>query len=496
MSMLGHKHTPEMRAKMSAARRGHRYTPETRARLSAALKGHVVSPETRAKMSAAKRRHVFSPETRAKISAANRGRVVSPETRAKISAALSGPNSPAWLGGNLRNLYAWAFNEELKEEVRRRDFYKCQLCGVPQAECKTALSVHHINYNKKDSDPLNLITLCVSCHSRTNMRRQYWKVRLEASAERENMSDTGIFYDVPFETYHAWEGLSRSRCWTLYGETPARFKWEQDHPDETTTKAMRDGAAIHMMLLEPERFKAEYIVGGPVNERTGKPFGEETKAYAEWSAAQAKPVLPQATYDTGLALSQAIHADPYLGKLLATMKTEVSLQWTQAESGLLLKGRLDAVNTHAGVIVDLKTCQSASAQRFGSDAYRNGYLFQAAMYAEGLKACGHEFKTYILAALEKEPPYQIQCFRIGEEQIELGRAQVADALRSLALCEKYQDWPAYPTGLQDLLLPGWAGQEWSAYSEGLEEELKRRAQLAGRALPLEEEKEDDDGYIT
>jgi len=57
---------------------------------------------------------------------------------------LKGSTHPNWLGGISRAPYAWTFNAELKEEVRRRDGYKCQLCGMPQAECKKALPVHHI----------------------------------------------------------------------------------------------------------------------------------------------------------------------------------------------------------------------------------------------------------------------------------------------------------------------------------------------------------------
>lgn len=46
-------HSPEARAKMSAARKGCKASPETRAKLSAVLKGKKRSAETRARMSAA-----------------------------------------------------------------------------------------------------------------------------------------------------------------------------------------------------------------------------------------------------------------------------------------------------------------------------------------------------------------------------------------------------------------------------------------------------------
>lgn len=84
---VGRVKTPEECAKISAAHIGKKPSSETRAKLSAAHKGRKLSPEHRAKLSAVKigKRHTI--ESRAKISAAHKGREFSPEHRAKIAAA-------------------------------------------------------------------------------------------------------------------------------------------------------------------------------------------------------------------------------------------------------------------------------------------------------------------------------------------------------------------------------------------------------------------------
>jgi len=88
-------HSPEAQANMSAAatRRKKRkpFSAEARANMSASKMGHKHSPETRAKISAAQQN--ISPEIRAKISAAKTGQKHSAETRAKISATLRRINS-------------------------------------------------------------------------------------------------------------------------------------------------------------------------------------------------------------------------------------------------------------------------------------------------------------------------------------------------------------------------------------------------------------------
>ena len=73
--------------------------------------------------------------------------------------------------------YPMDWTDDLRESIRRRDGYVCQLCGIHQGELKgfiKKLDVHHIDYNKDNLDPDNLITLCKNCHMKTNYNRNYW----------------------------------------------------------------------------------------------------------------------------------------------------------------------------------------------------------------------------------------------------------------------------------------------------------------------------------
>ena len=74
--------------------------------------------------------------------------------------------------------YSSEFDNPLKEQIRFRDKYKCKLCGCPQIENGKQLDVHHIDYNKKNNDIYNLISLCKSCHMKTNNNRKYWRFKL------------------------------------------------------------------------------------------------------------------------------------------------------------------------------------------------------------------------------------------------------------------------------------------------------------------------------
>ena len=41
-------------------------------------------------------------------------------------------------------------------------------------KCLIKLSIHHIDYNKKNCKEDNLISLCVHCHGLTNKNRNSW----------------------------------------------------------------------------------------------------------------------------------------------------------------------------------------------------------------------------------------------------------------------------------------------------------------------------------
>jgi hypothetical protein len=92
------------------------------------------------------------------------------EWRVKIS----GENNSSWRDGKSLEPYTQEFNEQFKYLIRVRDGFTCQLCGVPERECYKSLSVHHIDYDKKNCLSTNLITLCLSCNAKVNFNREYW----------------------------------------------------------------------------------------------------------------------------------------------------------------------------------------------------------------------------------------------------------------------------------------------------------------------------------
>jgi len=116
-----------------------------------------------------KKGHIPNEGVRRKISLANKGRKLSEETRKNISSSKLGEKHWNWQGGRSFELYGFDWTELLRHSIRTRDCFVCQICK------KNGWVVHHIDYNKKNCNPDNLITLCNSCHTKTNFNRKVWR---------------------------------------------------------------------------------------------------------------------------------------------------------------------------------------------------------------------------------------------------------------------------------------------------------------------------------
>lgn len=198
-ALRGKKRSPlsvEHRVKLSAAHRGKHHPAETRNKMSMSQKRRLQNPAARAKISntmlgsrnpnfgkhpsAATRlkiseaghRRFQDPVERTKLSEANRGRTFSAKHRLNLSESQRGGNNHSWRGGISFEPYSTDWTRTLRRSIRERDRYTCRLCGKQQSD--VAFAVHHADYDKKNCDPANLVTLCQSCHSKTNVNREYW----------------------------------------------------------------------------------------------------------------------------------------------------------------------------------------------------------------------------------------------------------------------------------------------------------------------------------
>jgi len=83
-----------------------------------------------------------------------------------------GKNNSYWNGGTSSYKHAGEWNK-LKEEIKKRDNYTCQRCGSIKN-----IDTHHIDFTKDNHEPLNLISLCRSCHKNLHNKNLFCKFKI------------------------------------------------------------------------------------------------------------------------------------------------------------------------------------------------------------------------------------------------------------------------------------------------------------------------------
>jgi len=184
-ALLGKHLSEKTKKKLSEIRKGKKHTEETKRKMSfirmgnqwgKGLKGYKQTEEHKKKVSKGRKLrkkrlgYLNSLETRTKISKALVGRKLPEEVRKKMSENRKKEKHWNWQGGISCEPYSIDWTETLKRAIKERDKYICQLCGATPE----ILFIHHIDYDKKNCNPDNLITLCRSCHMKTNYNRNYW----------------------------------------------------------------------------------------------------------------------------------------------------------------------------------------------------------------------------------------------------------------------------------------------------------------------------------
>lgn len=217
------------------------------------------------------------------------------------------------------------------------------------------------------------------------------------------------------------------------------------------------GRAAHVRILEGrDAYEAAFALGGPINEKTGRPFGAGTKAFTEWAEAQGKPVLSQEQVDLVEQMAAGVGMNDEAVALLLYGRAEGV---ARAEyCGTPCQIRIDWLHPHRG-IVDFKTCDDLTW--FEADARRYGYHRQMAFYravltqamgnmtvdcAERGDAAGAPVPVHLIA-VEKKEPFRCGVWRVSEETLAQAQRENEAAIRRLLACRESGEWP---TGFEEI----------------------------------------------
>lgn len=303
------------------------------------------------------------------------------------------------------------------------------------------------------------------------------------------------------EAYHALPEVGGSTLVKIYNDCPAAWKYGENEP----TKALVDGIAAHVCVLEPSLFAERFVRGidpadYPLALDTNKSMeswlkdrgikGYSGKSKSELvdmvlaaepsqqileamerdflAANDGKTIVKPKDFDMITAMRGAIYRQPDYKHMLTSTDGNYPLEFELSFiSPNGTKVRWDCI-TADGAIEDYKTCMSAHPNEFSKSAARNGYwLKMAFQHDHFVEAFGERPKHVGLLAQSKRHPYIPQNYILTDEQLRVGRQQYQEAIDTYNRCMDTGIWPAYGGGSMPLPTPSYL-----AYEYGMEEELE------------------------
>jgi exodeoxyribonuclease VIII len=279
--------------------------------------------------------------------------------------------------------------------------------------------------------------------------------------------EPGIRYDLPHEDYLKIDALSASGIKLMSAKSPLHYKWERDHPTEPT-EAMNLGTAVHMGVLEPDRFQREIIVlpaDAPkrpsIRQINAKKPSPDSIAAIEWwqqweSKSHGKLAFSEEDFAKIEAMVAAIGRHGGAQRALEGGRREVSCQWLDAHYGVPCKARFDSL-ADGGIAADVKTCLDASAKGFARACDQFKYWIQNGWYNMAHEHLMNEsLRAFVFIAVESVAPYGVATWVLESNAIMAAHHPIEESLMRYKNARDSGYWPGYSERFNPLELSRWA----------------------------------------
>jgi exodeoxyribonuclease VIII len=237
------------------------------------------------------------------------------------------------------------------------------------------------------------------------------------------------------------------------------------------TAAMAFGSVIDCLKLTPEDYETKFVI---IPEDIKKPTSAQVNAKKPSEASIEQIQKYNAFCEENKGKTWVEKEDAELAKFLAektfnnekakdllnrVVRTQDRISWTNKESGLPMIGYKDA--TGDTFIMDLKTANDGSPDKFMKSAFDFGYHIQAAAYLDAERVLFGRFVDYYFLVVETVAPYNISVYKATNDFINLGFQEYNELLNKFKFCMEnnlwYQGYEFHSaTGYHQLDIPGWA----------------------------------------
>lgn len=252
------------------------------------------------------------------------------------------------------------------------------------------------------------------------------------------MTPAAIERGMPDAVYQALPYL-RASDMPAASKSMAHLRAYRDEP-RSESDALLFGSLFHAIMdgTVAERFTAG---DGPVNAKTGKPYGRDTNAYAAWMAEQTASVVPVEWWDRAHRMADSIRNCEEAEEFIANVEREVSFRATI--EGVACKCRVDCFDATRALWADYKTT-SANADDFPYESRRYQYPLKAAFQRAVIEAAMRgACRRYAWIVVEKQPPHECIVWEVSVEQLTALSDEVLRIVREVEKATRTGEWGGY-----------------------------------------------------
>lgn len=271
----------------------------------------------------------------------------------------------------------------------------------------------------------------------------------------------GIYTDITIEDYHTNRTHVSATTLKYAKESLKHYDWYRRGLLEKPTGSHFDfGNAFELALLSPDEYVKKVAVM-PENDwyeeikaanpevKTWRNTNMYRERYSKWlDESQGKYFINETgkeSFETIEEMLSSCYADKVIQALIKNTEYQLSLFWTDPETGVKLKTRPDICKRKKNVVVNLKTTLDGSPEAFSKDLKKYDYPLQAAIEIRGCLATGAmgSIDKYFWLVVEKVAPFNATIYEFAERDIAACSDNLDFILHKISKAEKQNIWPGY-----------------------------------------------------
>lgn len=270
----------------------------------------------------------------------------------------------------------------------------------------------------------------------------------------------GVYTDISIEDYHANQTHVSATVIKYAKDSLKHYDWYRNGKLPQVYKSQFDfGNAFELALLSPKEYLDKVAVR-PENDWISECMKiqeyanvRNTKKYKELSDEFDKKhsgkyfiaETGKESFETIEEMLSSCYQDKVIQALIKNTEYQLSLFWTDEQTGIKLKTRPDICKRKKNVVINLKTTLDGSPGAFSKDMSNYEYPLQACVEMRGCLASGimPTIDRYFWLVVEKVAPFNATLYEFAERDIAACMDNLDFILHKIKKANEQNVWPGY-----------------------------------------------------